>query len=219
MHVIGDAMYNYGEQEKRDKKGGKIVIIEGLDKAGKNTQSRLLYNFYNEIYKGQISLLSFPDYTTRIGKEIELFLHGKVNYTNNEVKHILLSANRWEKKLEIEQQREKNKLLIINRYYQSNLVYGLANGMSFDWLINLDKGLPKEDIVIVLDIDPSVSYKRSRDNNFVIDTFEKDKIFLEKVRENYLDLAKIFNWNVVPAHSSDPMTILNTIIEIIHLDK
>jgi dTMP kinase len=204
--------------EYKKKDDGKIVVIEGLDKSGKTTQSRLLYNFYSNNYPGQISLLNFPDYTTRIGKEIELFLHGKVNYTN-EVKHILLSANRWEKKPEIEQLREKNKLLIINRYYQSNLVYGVANDMNFDWLFNLDKGLPKEDIVIVLDIDPSISYKRSIDNNFVMDEFEKNISFLGKVRNAYLNLAKLLNWNVIPAYQSDPVSIMNSIIKIIHVDK
>jgi dTMP kinase len=204
--------------EFKKKYNGKIVVIEGLDKSGKTTQSRLLYNFYSNNYPGQISLLNFPDYKTRIGKEIELFLHGKVNYTN-EVKHILLSANRWEKKSEIEQLREKNKLLIINRYYQSNLVYGVANDMNFDWLFNLDKGLPKEDIVIVLDIDPSISYKRSIDNNFVMDEFEKNISFLGKVRNAYLNLAKLLNWNVIPAYQSDPVSIMNSIIKIIHVDK
>ncbi|MGN6629211.1 MAG: dTMP kinase [Candidatus Nitrosocosmicus sp.] len=204
--------------EHKKKDNGKIVVIEGLDKSGKTTQYRLLYNFYSNNYPGQISLLNFPDYTTRIGKEIELFLHGKVNYTN-EVKHILLSANRWEKKSEIEQLKEKNKLLIINRYYQSNLVYGLANDMNFDWLFNLDKGLPKEDIVIVLDIDPSISYKRSIDNNFVMDEFEKNISFLGKVRDAYLNLSKLLNWNVIPAYQSDPVSIMNSIIKIIHVDK
>ena len=71
-----------------------MVIIEGMDKSGKTTQSKLIYDYYNKIYEGQISLLNFPNYNTRIGKEIELFLHGNVNYSN-EVKHILLSANRW----------------------------------------------------------------------------------------------------------------------------
>ncbi|MGN6707855.1 MAG: dTMP kinase, partial [Candidatus Nitrosocosmicus sp.] len=178
----------------------------------------LIYNYYSNNYKLKISLLNFPYYKNRIGKEIELFLHGKVNYTN-EVKHILLSANRWEKKSEIEQVREKCELLIINRYYQSNLVYGLANDMNFDWLFNLDKGLPKEDIVIVLDIDPSISYKRSIDNNFVMDEFEKNISFLGKVRDAYLNLSKLLSWNVIPAYQSDPVSIMNSIIKIIHVDK
>ena len=90
--------------------------------------------------------------------------------------------------------------------------------MNFDWLINLDKGLPKEDIVIVLDIDPAISYKRGINNNFTLDKFEKDKIFLEKARKNYLDLAKKFNWRIVNS-DSDSKIVLQSIVNIVELNK
>ena len=100
------------EKKNNKKENGKIVIIEGMDKSGKTTQSKLLYNFYNKIYSGQVGLLNFPDYNTRIGKEIELFLKGNIYYSN-EVKHILLSANRWEKKEEIEHLKVMRSLSLI----------------------------------------------------------------------------------------------------------
>jgi dTMP kinase len=40
----------------------------------------------------------------------------------------------------------------MNRYYQSNLIYGLVNGLPPEWLEHLDAGLPKADLVIVLDV-------------------------------------------------------------------
>jgi dTMP kinase len=69
--------------------------------------------------------------------------------------------------------------------------------MDLDWLINLDLGLPKEDAVIVLDIDPSLSRQRGIENNFILDEFEKNKGFLDRARKNYLYLAKKFNWTVI----------------------
>ena len=57
--------------------------------------------------------------------------------------------------------------------------------------------MPKEDVTIVLDVSPRVSYLRSIANNFVLDDFEKNHEFLDKVRNNYLELAKVFNWNVL----------------------
>jgi dTMP kinase len=196
-----------------EKTKGKLIIIEGLDKSGKTTQSKLLFNFYEKVYSGQVRLMNFPDYSTRIGSEIKLFLQGKVEYPN-EVKHILLSANRWEKKFEIERLRKQNRIIILNRYYQSNLAYGLANGLNFEWLVNLDNGLPKEDIVIILDIDPIISYKRGMENDFILDKFERDKIFLKKARKNYLDLAKKFKWHVINS-DSDKNIIFEKIINII----
>ena len=190
---------------------GKLIVIEGLDKSGKTTQSKMLFEFYNKLYPGCVSLFNFPDYATRIGHEIRLFLEGKIQY-NNEVKHILLSANRWEKKSELETLRSQGNIVILNRYYQSNLVYGLSNGVDLDWLINLDLGLPKEDIVIVLDIDPSLSHKRGIENNFILDEFEKNKDFLERARKNYLHLAKKFNWTVINS-DHDANTILKLIVD------
>ena len=106
--------------------------------------------------------------------------------------------------------------MILNRYYQSNLVYGLANGLNFEWLINLDKGLPKEDLVIVLDIDPNLSYGRGIENKFLLDEFEKDKEFLQKVRKYYLHLAKQYDWHIINS-DLDKDKIMKTIINIINL--
>ncbi len=201
------------KKTNNDKKA-KIIVIEGLDKSGKTTQSKILFNYFNKIYPKEVELLHFPDYKTRIGKEIKLFLEDKIEY-NNEVKHILLSANRWEKKIFIEELKENKKVIIINRYYQSNLAYGLANGLNFSWLLNLDKGLPKEDFTIVLDIDPLISSKRSHENNFILDKFERNEKFLQQARKNYLELAEKYNWHVINSDKSIEH-ISKIIIEIVN---
>jgi len=171
---------------------GKIIVVEGTDKAGKGTQSKLLINALK--LSGRIcTIMDFPDYTTPIGQEIRAFLDGRRNYAM-EVKHMLLSANRWEKKDEIESMLKKDTIIIMNRYYQSNIVYGVSHDLSLKWLLNLDKGLPKEDVVIVLEVNPSTSYQRVPGDR---DTFEMDQKLLMKVHKNYRKLAKQFNWKVV----------------------
>ena len=171
---------------------GKIIVVEGTDKAGKGTQSRLLINAL-KISGIRCAKMDFPDYTTPIGQEIRAFLDGRRNYTM-EVKHMLLSANRWEKKSEIEGMIKKDTIIIMNRYYQSNIVYGVSHDLCLEWLLNLDKGLPKEDLAIVLEVNPNVSYQRApRDR----DTFEMDQKLLTKVHKNYRILAKQFNWKIV----------------------
>jgi dTMP kinase len=171
---------------------GKIIVIEGIDRAGKGTQSRLLMDALK--LAGRICvMIDFPDYTTPIGIEIRAFLDGKRDYPN-ELKHMLLSANRWEKKKEIESMVDNGTMLIMNRYYQSNLVYGIANGLNINWLLNLDKSIPREDVVIVLEVSPKTSYQRAVDYQ---DVFEKDKKLLEEVQKNYRKLAKKFKWNII----------------------
>jgi dTMP kinase len=171
---------------------GKIIVIEGTDKAGKRTQSRLLMNALK--LSGKIcKMMDFPDYTTPVGKEIRSFLGGRRSYAI-EVKHMLLSANRWEKRRDIESTIEKGTIIIMNRYYQSNLVYGISHGLNLNWLLNLDRGLPREDVVIVLEVSPDISYRRVPKDR---DTFEMDQKLLTEVNKNYRKLANRFNWKLV----------------------
>ena len=169
---------------------GKIIVIEGIDKAGKTTQANLLMRKF----KSKCVKFDFPDYTTPIGKEIKQFLDGKRVYSD-QVKMMLLSANRWEKKTEIDSVIAKGTTVIMNRYYQSNLVYGVSKGLELDWLVALDEGLPKADLVIVIDIKTDTLVTRSK--NSVIDTFEKDLELIRKVKKSYRVLAKKFKWYVI----------------------
>ena len=175
---------------------GKIIVIEGTDKAGKGSQSRMLAETLKASGKVCV-ILDFPDYTTSIGIEIKAFLEGKRDYLP-EVKHLLFSANRWEKKKEIESMLENGTIIVMNRYWQSNLVYGVANGMDTNWLLGLDKGLPKEDIVLVILVNPSISAKRAETQ----DMFESDSQLAAKAYRNYLKFAKQYRWKVVDGSKS-----------------
>lgn len=171
---------------------GQIIVLEGIDKAGKGTQCKLLYNAIRKAGMDCI-ILDFPDYSTPIGKEIRLFLDGRRSYSK-EVQHLLLSVNRWEKKEDIEKIRQNGTIIILDRYYQSNLVYGLSHNLDLNWLINLDKGLPQEDLVIILEIDPETSYRRVNHDR---DIFEKNLEFLLTVKQNYRKLSKVYGWKII----------------------
>jgi dTMP kinase len=175
---------------------GKIIVIEGTDKAGKTSQSRMLAETLKVSGKVCV-ILDFPDYTTPIGMEIKAFLEGKRDYLP-EVKHLLFSANRWEKKKEIESMLENGTIIVMNRYWQSNLVYGVANDMDINWLLRLDKGLPKEDIVLVMLVNPNISAKRAE----MQDAFESDPQLAAKAYKNYLKFAKQYRWKVIDGSKS-----------------
>lgn len=173
---------------------GKIIVFEGIDKAGKTTQAKLL----EKRLGSKCVRIDFPDYSTPVGKEIKQFLAGKRNYPD-EVKMMLLSANRWEKKVQIEKIISKGTTVIMNRYYQSNLVYGISKGLKLDWLLSLDNGMPNADIVIVIDIKPKTLVSRSKN---VVDTFEKDLELIRRVKKNYRILGKKFKWRIVEGETS-----------------
>ncbi len=175
---------------------GKIIVLEGTDKAGKTTQSRMLQDALKALGKICV-VIDFPDYTTPIGMEIRAFLDGRRDYPA-EAKHLLFSANRWEKKKEIESMAENGTIVIMNRYWQSNLIYGVSNGMDASWLQRLDKGLPKEDAVIVLLVNPATSKKRAE----VQDAFETDERLAAAAYKNYIKFAKTFKWKVLDGSKS-----------------
>jgi len=174
-----------------------IVVFEGGDQAGKKTQSELLEKTLKTA-KIKAKLFSFPDYSTPIGKEINKYLHGKRKFPP-QVIHCLLAANRWEKLDEIKKAQQKNSVIIMNRYRESNLVYGLVNGLKIDWLENLDVGLPKSDLVIVLDVSQNESFNRKRANR---DRFEKNRDFSQRISKTYRKMAKQKKWKIVNATKS-----------------
>ena len=174
-----------------------IVVFEGGDQAGKKTQSELLEKKLKTA-KIKAKLFSFPDYSTPIGKEINKYLRGKRKFPP-QVIHCLLAANRWEKLDEIKKAQQKNSVIIMNRYRESNLVYGLVNGLKIDWLENLDAGLPKSDLVIVLDVSQNESFTRKRANR---ERFEKNRDFSQRISKTYRKMAKQKKWKIVNATKS-----------------
>jgi len=169
-----------------------LIAIEGIDQSGKKTQTDLLLKRLIASNHSAIKF-SFPNYETPVGKLIEEILLNKISVPL-EVKHMLLSANRWELKSKIEEYMKKDYIIIFDRYYQSNLAYGAANGLPLDWLKNLDKNLPECDLTIILDIPPEVSFRRKVLNR---DVHEKDLSYLSRVRQCFLKLAYENSWIII----------------------
>jgi len=174
-----------------------IIVFEGGDQAGKKTQSTLLVKKLKSA-RIKTKLFSFPDYSTPIGKEINKYLHGKRKFAP-QVIHCLLAANRWEKIDEIKKAQKQNSIVIMNRYTESNLIYGLVNGLKLEWLENLDKGLPRSNLVIVLDVSQKESFNRKKSNR---DKFEKNKDFSQNISKMYKKIAMKKKWQIIDATQS-----------------
>lgn len=173
-----------------------LIAFEGIDKAGKNTQSRWLQNKLTA--KGYtVNHVAFPDYSTSLGGEIQKFLRGEIQL-RPEVRQLLYVANRWERQPDLLRWLNHDSFVIADRYIPSGLAYGLANKLSLDWMINLEKGLPHADVVVIIDIPVEESYKRAVKK----DIYEMDTNFLTKVRNAYLELAPEFNWVIVNGEQS-----------------
>ena len=173
---------------------GRIIALEGIDQSGKRTQTRLLANELKK--KGaKVSTISFPIYELPSGRQIQRFLEGKQKHPATAL-HMLYSLNRWESQEQIIRLTQNSDFVIADRYYPSNLAYGVSRGLSLDWLQGLDRGLPTASLVIVLDVPVHSSFTRKSKSR---DVHERDKQLLAKVRRTYRMLAKKLNWKIVDA--------------------
>jgi dTMP kinase len=173
---------------------GLLIAFEGLDQSGKQTQTELLRD--RLIAAGRsVYVLSFPDYGTPIGEEIERALRGARNYAPD-VMQLLYVANRYEWRTEIERRRNDGEILICDRYLASSVAYGEAQGLDPAWLLEIQRHLPQPDLTFLLDIAPEVSATRKTVDR---DRYERDLALLGRVRNSYLRLAEKDGWTRLSA--------------------
>jgi dTMP kinase len=163
---------------------GLLIAFEGLDQSGKQTQTELLRDRLADAGR-DVALLSFPDYGTPIGEEIERALRGARNYAAD-VMQLLYVANRYEWRSDIERKRNDGTILICDRYLASSVAYGEAQGLDPAWLLDIQRYLPQPDITFLLDIAPEVSARRKTADR---DRYERDLALLGRVRDSYIRQA------------------------------
>ncbi len=163
---------------------GLLIVFEGLDQSGKQTQAELLRDHLKAAGR-RVRLLSFPDYGTSIGEEIARALQGERDY-GPDVMQLLYVANRYERKDEMLQWLDGGLVLICDRYRASSVAYGEAFGLDPEWLADMQKYLPTPDITFLLDIPPETSARRKTSDR---DKYERDLTMLARVRGSYLRQA------------------------------
>ena len=87
-----------------------MIVLEGIDQSGKQTQTHLLSKKLGE-HGFKVETLSFPLYSTVIGKEVKNYLQNNSTLPI-EAMHMLLSANRWELKSLICEWISQNKFFL-----------------------------------------------------------------------------------------------------------
>ncbi len=171
---------------------GKLVVVDGIDQSGKRTQTQMLARKIQKLGH-RTSIWSFPNYATPIGRQLKLYLAGRTRFDFHAV-HLLYAANKWENAVSIDREVKLGRVVIMNRYTPSNLAYGIAHGLSLNWLEPLEKDLPRPDLVLILDISPKVSFMRKRR---LRDVHEENLSYLRQVRHAYLRLARKHRWKII----------------------
>ncbi|KAK2794730.1 Thymidylate kinase [Onygenales sp. PD_12] len=172
---------------KKNGPRGALIVIEGLDRAGKSTQCERLLETLQE-KKHEVKYRRFPDRTTEIGKMINAYLVGNTQVDDHAI-HLLFSANRWEVAAEIEQDISNGITVIIDRYSYSGVVYSAAKhnpSLSLDWAWQPEIGLPRPDIWLFLNISAEEAAKRG---GYGLERYENDT-HQSRVRQLYQALIE-----------------------------
>jgi dTMP kinase len=168
---------------------GKFIVLEGIDGAGGETQSKLLKKELEEAGY-QVLLLSYPDYEGPIGKLLHDFLHGKYELSP-EVQLLLYSADMIKDMQRIKQAIREGRLVISDRYfYLTTLAYQCLKGADLEKALSYAKlfGILVPDLIIFLDVSPETSIKRKYEEKGELDLHEKDEGFLKKLSKFFKQL-------------------------------
>jgi len=140
-------------------------------------------------------VIHFPDYETPVGRLIKGFFLQKINFDARGVR-LLFAANRWERASQIERALRRGVVVILDRYSSSNIAYGLADDLDKKWLEDIESGLPRPSLTILIDI-PSREALKRKGRVKKLDRYEKNVKYIERVRSAYLDLAREKGWKMV----------------------
>ncbi|XP_029684295.1 thymidylate kinase [Takifugu rubripes] len=177
-------------------KRGALIVLEGVDKAGKTTQCQKLVQALRR--KGHpAEMMRFPDRTTTIGKMISAYLENQSELSDQTV-HLLFSANRWELVPLIKKKLEQGTTLVVDRYAFSGVAFTSAKpGFSLHWCKQPDVGLPKPDLVLFLQLSPAEAALRG---HFGMERYEKSS-FQCAVQQQFKHLMEdeTVNWKVIDA--------------------
>ncbi|KAI1745908.1 thymidylate kinase-domain-containing protein [Xylaria scruposa] len=151
----------YESEQKKPPVRGAFIVFEGMDRAGKTTQAKLLQLRCIESGR-EVKFMRFPDRTTPIGQMIDAYLKGQAEIEDHVI-HLLFSANRWEAAQKIKTELDAGHTIICDRFYHSGIVYSAAkqlSSLSLSWAKAPEIGLPRPDMVLFLDLEESVARLR-----------------------------------------------------------
>ena len=210
---------------------GKLIVIEGTDCSGKETQSNLLI----EKLKGdgvRIEKFSFPNYNSPTGKIIGgpylgksyicdgWFPEGAPN-VDPKVSALYYAADRLYNIDKIKFLLDNGVNVILDRYVYSNMAHqGGKLGEKterlsmYEWLDNLEFNLldlPRPDIGVFLHMpyELSLSLKKNRVED--LDQNEKDKNHLINAEMAYIELANKYDFYTIECNSGDRIRTIEEI--------
>ncbi len=224
---------------------GKLIVIEGTDCSGKETQARILEKKLNQLGIAA-KRLSFPNYDTATGKIIGACYLGKEDLCKKYLKDskgwfsegatqvdgiissLYYAADRKYNIGEILNLLESGVHVILDRYTFSNMAHQggkiekQKERFQFFKTIELLEfellGLPKPDVVILLYVPYQVTLQLQEERDEIADQNEKDRKHLKRAEQTYLELRALYHFKMIECTQDNQMRSIEDIHQEL-LDK
>ena len=198
---------------------GKLIIIEGTDGSGKQTQTELIYKRLCELKgKEKIRKISFPNYESKASEPVKMYLAGefgkRVDSVNAYAASLFYSVDRYASfKKDWEDFYNNGGIIVSDRYTTSNMVHQapkIGNEKErekyLEWLVDLEwekMPIPEPDLVFFLDVPFEFSQKLMKERINKItgeekkDIHESDKEYLKNAYNLAKELAEKYRWIII----------------------
>lgn len=207
---------------------GTLIVLEGIDGSGKETQASLLEKKLKE--KGREVLhISFPDYKSPSSALVKMYLKGDFGKNPEDVNpyaaSLFYAVDRFASyRMKWKDFYQKGGIIIADRYTTSNMVHQMTKyedkKARKDFLSWLEKTeyeeleLPVPDLVILLDIPLGVSEnlvkERARQGGSM-DIHEQHLDYLRKCHDAYQELVSLYGWKRIPCTEEGKLRIIEDI--------
>ena len=196
---------------------GKIIVIDGTDGSGKQTQfTKLKERFTKE--KLDFKTVSFPNYESPSSSLVKMYLAGEFGNDAKKISPYIAStfyaADRYATyKKDLEEYYQNGGLILADRYTTSNMIHQAGKMKDqkerekfMEWLYDLEfhlYGIPKPDEVFFLNMPPEQAFQlmEHRENKFTHeakkDIHESDKQYIMDSYQAACDLAKQYHWTEI----------------------
>lgn len=178
-----------------------LVALEGLDAAGKATQSKLLAERINRVGREAV-VYSFPRYDTAIGKAILRHLKEETRLTEFSTEAALAghlmpirrapedammfqcmtTIDKYEVAGDIRAHLRAGRFVVCDRWIPSAIAFGTADGLDPAWLRKIQEQLPAADLNLWLNVPEEEALRRRPQ---LRDRYEKDRDKQAAVRAQY----------------------------------
>ncbi|MBP6868239.1 MAG: dTMP kinase [Bacteroidales bacterium] len=189
-----------------------LIVLEGLDGAGKSTQLKAMEAYFKERTL-TVHFLHFPCYDTPVyGSLIARFLRGDsgpIDSVDPYLVSLLFAGNRFEMAGLIRNWLENGEVVLLDRYVYSNIAFQCAKlenqqerNQLRDFILKMEYdhfGIPRPDVNLFLDVPLSFvkeklqSPRKGEDRSYLQgkdDIHEASVEFQQRVRDVYMEQAK-----------------------------